>query len=121
MSQQLFSIAAIEKAEDKVTATLLLNAAHPILKGHFPDQPVVPGACLVQAVKNVMEQAFKTRLWLCSAANIKFISMLVPGDQLTSRLTVKYNTADEGYITFNATLVANDVVSFKMQGSYSRS
>ena len=32
-------------------AILRINWGHPIFEGHFPGRPVVPGACLLQIVK----------------------------------------------------------------------
>ncbi len=120
MSGQLFHIAEIDHQDGQVSALLRLNPDHAILKGHFPGQPVVPGACLVQVVKEVMEKALNTPLLLTNAGMIKFISMLVPQIHPTCHLTVTYKP-DEEPITFTAQIKANDAVCFKMQGKFSKS
>ena len=58
-----------------------------ILKAHFPGQPIVPGACLVAVVGELVNKALKTgiptRTWalqmqLKTIKNIKFISLIEP-------------------------------------------
>ena len=40
-------------AANTYLCTLTLNAEHPIFKGHFPNNPVTPGVCMMQIVKNL--------------------------------------------------------------------
>ena len=35
-------------AANTYLCTLTLNAEHPIFKGHFPNNPVTPGVCMMQ-------------------------------------------------------------------------
>ena len=32
-------------------ATVLINENHVIFKGHFPDNPIMPGVCMMQIIK----------------------------------------------------------------------
>ena len=43
-------------AANTYLCTLTLNAEHPIFKGHFPNNPVTPGVCMMQIVKNLTVQ-----------------------------------------------------------------
>ena len=38
-----------------VKATISINKKHRILEGHFPGLPVVPGVCMLQIVRELME------------------------------------------------------------------
>jgi len=57
-----------------------LNSSHRIFNGHFPGNPVVPGVCQVQMVREVAEAALGSKCRLVSADNIKFLSMIVPSE-----------------------------------------
>ena len=35
---------------------VMLNPQHPIYNGHFPQQPVVPGVCMLQMIKECIEK-----------------------------------------------------------------
>ncbi|MBS1934927.1 MAG: hydroxymyristoyl-ACP dehydratase, partial [Bacteroidetes bacterium] len=50
-----FTITSIAHENISVKAVLELNPAHDIFKGHFPETPVVPGVCMLQMLKEVME------------------------------------------------------------------
>ncbi len=121
MNGQLFHVEGLDHEDGQLSAFLRLNTDHVILKGHFPDQPIVPGACLVQVVKEVMEEALNTQLLLTNASMIKFISMMIPQMHPICHLTVTYKPTDEELITFTAQIKSNDAVCFKMQGKFSKS
>ena len=42
-------------AENNLLTTIVLNAEHPIFKGHFEQMPVVPGVCQTQIIKEVLQ------------------------------------------------------------------
>ncbi|MEP7278535.1 MAG: 3-hydroxyacyl-ACP dehydratase, partial [Bacteroidota bacterium] len=49
---------------ENIRAILKINPDHAIFKGHFPGQPVVPGVCMMQIVKELMETGTGRRLRL---------------------------------------------------------
>ena len=50
-----FTIINKEITDNSATLLISINAAHPIFEGHFPGQPVVPGVCMIQMIKEMME------------------------------------------------------------------
>lgn len=58
-------------AANTYLCTLTLNAEHPIFKGHFPNNPVTPGVCMMQIVKNLTEQITGHQLQLTPDAQCK--------------------------------------------------
>ena len=114
----IFHIISTEISEGQITANVSVNSNTEIFKGHFPGQPVVPGACIVQLVKVVLEKALGKNLILKKAANIKFSQMIVPRDEQTLVLIIVYKTIDDRMLSVNAKLSENDTVCFKLQGSF---
>jgi 3-hydroxyacyl-[acyl-carrier-protein] dehydratase len=51
-------------------------------QGHFPDNPVLPGVCLIEAVLGVLETAQGTMLRLRRVASAKFREPVKPGQLL---------------------------------------
>ncbi|MBQ0740088.1 3-hydroxyacyl-ACP dehydratase, partial [Aquimarina celericrescens] len=37
------------------TVTITINKNHKIFKGHFPGNPVTPGVCMIQIIKELAE------------------------------------------------------------------
>lgn len=98
-------------------ATLTINKDHRIFSGHFPGQPVVPGACLLQIIKELTEVAVGKSLRLSKANDLKFLSIINPNDDDNLTVTIKYTTTDDGQIKINATLLKNEDVCFKCKAT----
>jgi len=114
----LFKICKLEHGDDAISAMLDINKDCEIFKGHFPGHPVVPGACMLQIVKEVLEESLEVSLRLKKADHLKFISMIDPGNTLTVLLDITYKIAEEGDISVIAKLMSIEVVCFKFQGSF---
>lgn len=63
---------------DAIRAELVFPEDHPVYGGHFPGRPVVPGACVLQIVKELTERGVGSPLRLREAGNIKFPAALLP-------------------------------------------
>ena len=63
---------------DQVSAVLELNPKHQIYKGHFPNQPVVPGVCLIQIIKEMLVCSFSKELSLIRTDEAKFLNIIDP-------------------------------------------
>lgn len=62
----------------KIIYTLRLNADHYIYRAHFPGQPITPGVCIVQIVKELMEDHTGKPLSIRTVKNVKFLMVLSP-------------------------------------------
>jgi 3-hydroxymyristoyl/3-hydroxydecanoyl-(acyl carrier protein) dehydratase len=76
-------------------AILRINWGHPIFEGHFPGRPVVPGACLLQIVKELVSMALDSEVRLTRADQIKFISMIGPDEDETVWMNLTWNQAQQ--------------------------
>jgi len=115
-NNDIFSIINLDHSDGLISALLGVNKNSEIFKGHFPGQPVVPGACMVQIVKDVLEQALNKPVQLKKAGQLKFMNIIVPGDeQLQLNISYKYSDAD---IVISAMLNNAAVVCFKFMGSF---
>jgi 3-hydroxyacyl-[acyl-carrier-protein] dehydratase len=97
--------------------TITLKPAHDIFKGHFPGQPVVPGVCMMQMVKEVLENHLGKKLQLVKADNIKFLSFIDPNQHEQIGLEIKLNTTD-GQVKTDAQLVNEGTVFLKFKGMF---
>lgn len=103
----------------KVQAEVGLNAAHAIFKGHFPDNPVVPGVCLIQISKEVLEKSLNTTTQLVQSSQVKFLAVVDP--TVVSVLQVAVDTKEQdGLISANAVISAGEKVFFKFKGVFKR-
>jgi 3-hydroxymyristoyl/3-hydroxydecanoyl-(acyl carrier protein) dehydratases len=100
-----------------IRAELEVDAAHEIFKGHFPSVPVLPGVCMVQCVKELIESSIEKKTRLDKADMIKFLSMLNPleSNVVAAEIVIKETTATR--IVFQASLKSNNHFLLKYSGS----
>jgi 3-hydroxyacyl-[acyl-carrier-protein] dehydratase len=112
----LFKIISINADDGTIVASLQIDIDNEILKGHFPDQPVVPGACMVQIVKEVLADALAKPLRLSKADNIKFLSLIEPSTG-SLQLNITYQLIDNEIKIFSS-LSTGDITFMKLQGIF---
>jgi len=115
-TNDIFEITGIKKDDGQIIAGLTINSRSEIFKGHFPGQPVVPGACMLQVVKDVLASALADTFRLKKAGHLKFVNMIVPGNEVLL-LNIVYKM-DEEDLSVTAKLSSADVVCFKFQGLF---
>ncbi|MDB5122903.1 MAG: FabA-like domain protein [Mucilaginibacter sp.] len=113
----IFTITKIEHQNTSVRARLDINKDSEIFRGHFPGQPVVPGACMLQIVKDVLETALNIQLQLKKAGHLKFVSMIDPRVAREVQMEIDYKLSEEE-IAVIASLICDAVVCFKFQGRF---
>ena len=109
-----------EEAKDagQVNITFELNAAHPIFQGHFPDQPVVPGVCMMQIITETLEEGLQQKVLLQKASLMKFLNMIDPVKQPLIDLALTYKAEEDGGWKVNATLKREATTFMKFQGIF---
>jgi len=116
-NSELFLIRQISQTDHTIRVQLGINEDAALLKGHFPGHPVVPGASMLQLVKDILEGAFDTHLLLRKAEHLKFLSLIEPGIE-EIELEINYQIKEEGELFVTAKLSAETTVYFKLQGTF---
>jgi len=117
LKEPLFTISSLQQQENTVHAVLDIDKTNAIFEGHFPTQPVVPGACMVQVLKEVLAKVLSTAVRLTKAENIKFLSLVEPANNQLLLLDMTYELIDNE-IKVTANLIAHEVVCMKFQGVF---
>jgi 3-hydroxyacyl-[acyl-carrier-protein] dehydratase len=116
-----YTIKSIGISENKqLEVRVEINSEHPILAGHFPGHPVVPGVCLTQMITDSLSQAKKTAFYLQTGDSIKFLNLVEPGQH--TLLTVSIRILEEGEEGIRAeAIVFNESQTFlKFKGKFAR-
>lgn len=114
-----FTISHIKTTSFEIKATLLINAAHKIFDGHFPGQPVVPGVCMMQMVKEIMEQVTGKKTDLIKSGEMKFLAIIDPSKNNSISATLKYAIDDNQNMVVSAVLFKEELIHFKFKGLFS--
>jgi 3-hydroxyacyl-[acyl-carrier-protein] dehydratase len=108
-----------ESENGKVTALISFNPSHPIFEGHFPGHPVVPGVCMMQILREVMEIEVGQKLRITLGDNLKFLSIINPEEHHEVEVILSYSSVDSS-LNVNATLQAGTVIFFKFKGTFQK-
>jgi 3-hydroxyacyl-[acyl-carrier-protein] dehydratase len=99
-------------------ALLSLSVSHSIFAGHFPGHPVVPGVCMMQMVKEMLELQIARETRMEKASMMKFLNMINPQVNSNVSIDVKHSVAEDGKINVDAQLYGDAVVFFKFKGVF---
>ncbi|MFT3909624.1 MAG: 3-hydroxyacyl-ACP dehydratase [Ferruginibacter sp.] len=113
-----FTIADKTTTDKKVVATLDINAQHKIFEGHFPGQPVVPGVCMMQMIKEMVEAETNNKLQLRTADHLKFLAVINPVENPSIIAELSYDNNEAGNINVSGKLYKNEVTFLKFKGSF---
>lgn len=89
--------------------TLLLQfpANHPCGAGHFPGNPIIPGALLLDEVLACISASLDAGDTAWKVKSAKFPGMVRPGD----KVHINFTRPDNGDICFECTVSGNKVLS----------
>ncbi len=111
--KDFFTINDKVSSETEIWAELFINADHKIFEGHFPNQPVVPGVCMMQIIKEILEEVIGKSTNLLQAADMKFLAVINPIENNLIHASIKYATDESGAINIVASLFKDELVHFK--------
>ncbi|MBW7676958.1 3-hydroxyacyl-ACP dehydratase [Chryseobacterium chendengshani] len=98
-------------------AHIILNKEHDIFRGHFPGNPVTPGVCMMQIVKELTEKFTGKKLFLKSASNVKFMAIINPFE--TPELTLQLDITEvENDVKVKNTTLFGETIALKMSVHY---
>jgi 3-hydroxyacyl-[acyl-carrier-protein] dehydratase len=108
----------VGESEQKLQSVILLRPNHPIFAGHFPGNPVVPGVCQVQMIKELVEKALNHPLRLYESDNIKFLSMIDPRGTTQLEVEINIKKIAENQYSANALIKFESTVCLKFKGKF---
>lgn len=115
--KDFYTVNSLETEENKTTANITINKDHKIFKGHFPDNPVTPGVCMMQIIKELTEGIVNKKLFMQSSSNVKFMAIINPDKTPDLVLTLDISETENGYKVKNVTTF-EETVALKLSSSY---
>lgn len=78
------------------TISAELFADHPIYKGHFPEQPVVPGVCTLTVIRECLAKIMGREVTFTAIKECKYLSALIPQSNIP--ITINITIADDSQL-----------------------
>lgn len=112
-----YSVLTDTRDENSAEVQVRIHADHAIYAGHFPDQPIAPGAALTQMVIDEAQRLIGGQQVFVGAKQIKFLSVLNPN--VTGQLVLRFSfSTRDSQQQFACTGVAGDTIFFKINGAF---
>lgn len=92
-----YSVKEFNFTDNQLKSIIELNPEHDVFKGHFPNNPVTPGVCMLQILKELTEQATNTNLVIKECSNVKFMALINPEVNAVLAIIIDINPLEEGF------------------------
>lgn len=117
--KDFYKIISLENSADsKYEAVILINEEHDIFQGHFPGNPIMPGVCMMQIIKELTEQITESSLFMQSLSNVKFMALINPFQTPELRLELDVTTTDENLVKVKNVSYFDETVALKLSSVY---
>ncbi len=107
------------QSDNEIIAKIILNPEHDIYKGHFPNNPVVPGVISIQIVNEILSEHLEKKIMTSSAKSIKFPAMINPNVNPQLFVKIKYTKNEDNSYKVTAQIFFEDLIFLKFSGSFS--
>lgn len=114
-----FTIENSAQEEANVVYDVKLNKDHHIFEGHFPGQPIAPGVCLAQMVKELCEDNVGAKLKMKSSRSMKFMAVLNPLENELVQVNLKIKEDSNEFIV-RASCFNSEKTFFKIDANYAK-
>ncbi len=118
LKDDFFYIQSLSGDQGMISAVIEINPSHKIFEGHFPGQPVVPGVCMMQMIKEITETGTGKEFFLQKADIVKFLAVIVPQKNIAIQAQIKYSGTQDNVLNFDATLFKDATIYLKFRGEF---
>lgn len=119
--QDFYTVDSIDAVnESKYLASITLNKNHAIFKGHFPGNPVTPGVCMMQIIKEITESVLNVNLMMVSTSNVKFMALINPEVNAKLALEIEISENEASEIKVKNSTSFDETVALKLTNTYKR-
>ena len=103
---------------DELTARFLFPATFIGFEGHFPDRPVLPAACEIQAAIAVLEAWSRGEVRLGEIVSAKFFTPVTCGEEVVLRCLLKMEESNQGVVKATVARNGESVAKFKLRVTF---
>lgn len=118
--KDFYKITSLDKNENHHQAIIVVNEKHEVFKGHFPGNPIMPGVCMMQIIKELTEQVTDCQLILQTLSNVKFMALINPEVTPELRLELEILETQDGLVKVKNASYFNDTTALKLSSVYKK-
>ncbi len=117
--KDFYKILSLENSSGSIyDAVILIDDKHDVFKGHFPDNPIMPGVCMIQIIKELSETITQSNLTIQTLSNAKFMAIINPEVTPELHLELDITTTEDGLVKVKNTTYFNETIAVKLSNVY---
>ncbi|CAM3933151.1 MULTISPECIES: 3-hydroxyacyl-ACP dehydratase [Flavobacterium] len=117
--KDFYKIISLTKNDDhKYVVIILVNENHNVFEGHFPGNPIMPGVCMMQIIKELTEQITERSLFMQSLSNVKFMALINPFVTPELKLELDITVTEDDLIKVKNTTFFGETTALKLLSVY---
>ena len=110
---------SVDENMENYSYEIYINSEHDIFKGHFPGNPVMPGVCMMQIIKEISQTITGQKLFMEKCSNVKFLALINP--ETNPKLTVDLKIIEQdGKVKVRNITKFEDTVALRLSAQYKR-
>ena len=113
--KDFYKIINFTSEDSGITATIKLNPNHEVYKGHFPEQPVVPGVIQLQIAKEILEKVLERKLFMGNVIQVKYLIPITPTQHPVLTFSFTNKKADNSTFKSTVSIGFGDNIFTKVQ------
>ena len=113
LKDDFFTIKEVVRVDVEATYRVALNSRHPIFQAHFAGDPVMPGACIAQMIKELSEDCLSASFFISTVKNMKFLKVISPVENPEVSVQMVHTTQDDGNISVSTVIKKGEDVFSK--------
>lgn len=115
MLNDFYQIQNYKEVDNVFIFDITLNTQHKIFEGHFPEQPIVPGVCTLQIIKECAEMILNSKTVIQSISSCKYLKAINPieSNLIQLLLTVSEKDNNETQLIANGIYLEQDFIKLK--------
>lgn len=121
LKDDFYKIEKVSQREEETLFLTVMNADHKIYNGHFPGDPICPGVCNVQTIRECAEQVVGKKLRIDSIAHCKFAALITPQKCPKLLIAIRLEAKEESRYLAVAKITSPDeeTLYLEYKGEYS--
>jgi len=108
-----FTILFFAGAENGCTYRIALNGSHPIFQAHFAGNPMMPGVCIAQVIKELASEHFERVFFVRAVRNMKFLHAINPSESPEISVQLNFTQQEDECVSIVAVLYNEEKIYSK--------
>jgi len=114
-----YKILDIKQENEDWIFRIELNPEHKIFEGHFPEQPIVPGVCSLQIIKECAENILGKDIRINYISSCKYLTAINPKESRELEIRISLKDTESENISLSATGKSNEHDFIKLKATLS--